>query len=509
MDISSEEKLGHKLGKDLGYGAGSESDGLLNSHTNTSKAKCFNFDMVKVLSLGPCDFGSAVDDIDIDLSSSVSLKSPFHSVTSVKERFCFEPTKFFTLDIGLSAVPGNTLHNKLKSVRKLFYKVDGFGSVLTPSKFPGIVRMSFTSEFSLTLAKQLVVSKNLVEILVNLPKLAIESALVKYGKIFSIKMQLIGLWQKVLVADLVVSKWSILLDKDSVQVTKANADKQTWNLRDSYCALLYTLPIGTTAHNFSNLIQLYDEKTCCISRNSAAIHSTPVFKSINLVWAGLLSPKYTAYSNFGHVSSGCSSGKKTFGLGFKKRFFCSNSDKKCLVLIYAKKQAPMFCSVSFGGTTWASVVSGFPKNLFSIPFVKTNIDIELVSSLMPKVAILALCVSVLEHLFENVSDQVANISCKLNRLLAVLSASFVVSLTPKHNSVLDMAVDALLFVSPVPSVVTTVTQDIFPSGSRVLTVKVGGLEASLLVLKNSIKTIMNKLDSFGFGSGVVIHFLPQ
>ncbi|KAG9298946.1 hypothetical protein G9A89_015968 [Geosiphon pyriformis] len=531
IDTSSEKKLEYELGKDLDYSTGSKSNRLLNSCTNTPKTKRFNSDAVKILSLEPCDFGSAVNDVDMDLPPSVLLESPLHSVTSVKERFCFKPTKSFALDIGLSAIPGNTLYNKLKGVRKLFYKVDGFGSASTPSKFPGIVKTSFISESSFTLAKQLAVSKNLLvntdlkkigiqsnqeivikEIPANLPKLAIESALVKYGKNFSIKIQLIGLWQKVLVkfessqvADLVMSKWSILLGKNSVQIVKANTDKQTWDLRDSYCTLLYTLLMGTT-------------KTCCISRNlvsyaqaqcavicfdskkarKAVICSMLVFKGINLVWDGLLSPKCATCGNFGHVSSGCNSGEKIFKLDFKKRFLCSNLDKKCLVLIYAKKQALVSCPVFFGGATWASVISGSPKNLSSIPFVGTNTNIKPVGSSMPKIAILASHVSVFECLFENVSDQIADISHKLDRLLAVLSASFVVSPTPEHNPVLDMAVDALL-----------VTQDIFPSGSQVLTAKVGGLEASLLVLENSIKTIMNKLDSFGSGNGIVLHSLPQ
>ncbi|KAG9288558.1 hypothetical protein G9A89_003433 [Geosiphon pyriformis] len=172
MDISSEEKLGHKLGKDLDYSAGSENDELLDSCTNTPKAKCFNFNIVKVLILGSCDFGSAVDNVDIDLSPSVSLESSLYLVTSVKERLCFEPTKSFALNIGLLAVPRNTLHNKLKSIKKLFYKVDGFGSVLTPLKFSGIVRASFMSKFSLVLAKQLAVSKNLV-VNTNLKKIGI------------------------------------------------------------------------------------------------------------------------------------------------------------------------------------------------------------------------------------------------------------------------------------------------------------------------------------------------
>ncbi|KAG9291781.1 hypothetical protein G9A89_012066 [Geosiphon pyriformis] len=231
-----------------------------------------------------------------------------------------------------------------------------------------------------------------------------------------------------------------------------------------------------TAHNLSNLVQSYEAR-------KTAIHSMLVFKGINLIWTGLLSPKCIVCGNFGHVSSGCSNNKKTFGLDFKKRFLCSNLDKRHLALIYAKKQAPVFRFVSFGDMTWAFVISGSPKNLSFTLFVETNMDIGPVSSSMPEIAILASRVSVLKCSFKNVFDQIANILCKLNRLLAVSSVSFVVSPTPEHNSVLDMAVDTPLFVSPMPSVVTTVTHDISPSGSRVLTVKVDGLEASFLAWK--------------------------
>ncbi|KAG9298543.1 hypothetical protein G9A89_018902 [Geosiphon pyriformis] len=163
----------------------------------------------------------------------------------------------------------------------------------------------------------------------------------------------------------------------------------------------------------------------------------------------------------------------------------------------------MSCPVFFGGMTWASVVSGSSKNLYFIPFIKNNLSIDSVDSLMLAVMILALNVSVFKYSLENVSDQVANISHKLDRLLAVLSASFTVPPTPKHNPVLNIIVDTLLFVLPVSSVVTVVFQNISSSGFCVLTVKIGGLEANLAVLENSVKVILNKLDFFGFGSGMV------
>ncbi|KAG9292058.1 hypothetical protein G9A89_017958 [Geosiphon pyriformis] len=102
----------------------------------------------------------------------------------------------------------------------------------TPSKFPGIIRSSFTSEISLNKAREMAIGKKILvndnlrkmdvhsdqevivkEIPVDLPRLAVESVFSKFGKIVSIKIQLVGFWQKALVefesseiASLVVSK---------------------------------------------------------------------------------------------------------------------------------------------------------------------------------------------------------------------------------------------------------------------------------------------------------------
>ncbi|KAG9298949.1 hypothetical protein G9A89_015971 [Geosiphon pyriformis] len=69
-------------------------------------------------------------------------------------------------------------------------------------------------------------------------------------------MQLIGLWQKAVVefersdqADLAVAEWSILIGKNAVCVAKANSDKEVWDVRNQHRALLYTLPMGTNAHD--------------------------------------------------------------------------------------------------------------------------------------------------------------------------------------------------------------------------------------------------------------------
>ncbi|KAG9292481.1 hypothetical protein G9A89_001554 [Geosiphon pyriformis] len=221
------------------------------------------------------------------LNQLLSIKS------RVLEKRNFEPVKSFILDIELSAVLGKTISNKLICVKKNFYHVDGFGGASTLLKFPGIIRLSFTLESSLKKAKKLAVSEKILvndeirkvnshsdreviikEIPVDFLKLAVKSVFSKFGKIVSIKMQLIGLWQKALVeyelskvASSVTSKWLVFIRKDSVRVVLAIEDKQSWIFRDQHRTLLYTLSVGTTAYNLSSLLESYGGKTCFIGYN--------------------------------------------------------------------------------------------------------------------------------------------------------------------------------------------------------------------------------------------------
>ncbi|KAG9294397.1 hypothetical protein G9A89_001902 [Geosiphon pyriformis] len=99
--------------------------------------------------------------------------------------------------------------------KRSFNSAKSFASTL--SKFPGRKINSRTNW-------EVIVK----EIPVDLPKLAVKSVFFKFGKIVSIKMQFIGLWQKALVefesadvADLVLTEWSVLMEKDFVHVVKA------------------------------------------------------------------------------------------------------------------------------------------------------------------------------------------------------------------------------------------------------------------------------------------------
>ncbi|KAG9295414.1 hypothetical protein G9A89_013443 [Geosiphon pyriformis] len=183
--------------------------------------------------------------------------------------------KSFALDIGLEKVTGKSSQEKLSAVRKLFSGINGFGRASTSSKFAGIIKATFMSELSLVQASKkaedvkIIVNTDLKKsagrsdqavvlkkILVGTSAEAMHAALSKFGIIKSIKMQLVGLWQKAVAefeqlghADLVTAKWSILIEKDAIRVARSDLDKESWDARDQHRALLYILPMGTTAHD--------------------------------------------------------------------------------------------------------------------------------------------------------------------------------------------------------------------------------------------------------------------
>ncbi|KAG9290045.1 hypothetical protein G9A89_010351 [Geosiphon pyriformis] len=66
----------------------------------------------------------------------------------------------------------------------------------------------------------------------------VHAVLSEFGSVVSIKMQLVGLWQKTVMkfaqsdqADLVTARWFILIGKDAMRVAKANTDKESWGYK--------------------------------------------------------------------------------------------------------------------------------------------------------------------------------------------------------------------------------------------------------------------------------------
>ncbi|KAG9289049.1 hypothetical protein G9A89_015598 [Geosiphon pyriformis] len=471
------------------------------------------------------------------------------------EKQSFNSSKSFALDIELSAVPGKTNGDKLVSIKKIFYCIDGFGGASTPSKFSGIIRSSFTSEISLNKAKKMTIGEKILvndnlkkvnsrsdwevivkEIPMDLSKSVIEAVFSKFGKIILIKVQLIGLWQKALVeyessevADLVAAKWFVLMRKDSVRMAKACVDKQTWVSRDQHRVLLYTLPVGTTVHDLSELVKAYDRKTCFIGRNPtsyvcnrcavicfesgasklAAIDSVLVFKGVGLCWAGLSLASCIHCKLFGHTAVDCSVSRGPGGHG---KCVVTFQDRVWLANIYRKKQAPIVHPVSFGGKTWAQVVGSSPSRVVSlgasdVGSISGSKAFSMDSS-SSGAADIGGRLAVLEHSMEILSDQVSLILKKLSfvDLVSLAPSSSALSLVSPTAVVLDMdsglALDSsLLSSASSPSNVGESIVDFSLSSSRVLTAKIGSLESNMVALEASVHSVLDRLDHLHSGSG--------
>ncbi|KAG9292912.1 hypothetical protein G9A89_016274 [Geosiphon pyriformis] len=427
-----------------------------------------------------------------------------HIRSRAPEKRNFEPVKFFALDIEVSAVPEKTNIDKLMAVKKIFYRIDGFGRASTLSKFPGIIRLSFTSEKSLVKTREMAINEKILvnddlrkvnshsdwevivkEIPVDLPKLAVDSAFFKFSKIVLIKMQLTGFWQKTLiefelfeVASLVVSKWSVLMGKDSVHVALAVSDKQI--LLESYGGK--TCFIGHNPNSYVHdrcvIICFGDE-----AFKLAAIGTVPVFKG-----AGLFLASCTRCKQFGHVMINCSLGENS---GVRGKRMVSDQDWICLARIYKKKSALIAYPVLFGGKIWVQVAGGFPSCVVLSGLVGAGLHSGLVSPSMmtdsPTISHLNNRLAILEHSLELLTDRIFGI----------------LIMTSDVNS--DMIVDTALVSSSTPlSIVHNAVVELSSSSSKVLTAKVGGLEIKLIALKALVGSVLDKLNILCFGSGLSV-----
>ncbi|KAG9307598.1 hypothetical protein G9A89_023163 [Geosiphon pyriformis] len=198
------------------------------------------------------------DEKDISLSkagSSGSVYSDVESLSGEDENVSMSGTNdgfllgsaATTPKANLSAVEDDLAMAKTQLIRKIFSTINGFGGATTPSKFEGIIRLTFTSEKSMEMTTLLARENKIVintdlkkqevhldqavvikEIRMNMSKDMIVAAVAEFGEIKSIRIQLIRMWQKAVIefaessqANLLASKWSFLIGKDSVCVAKA------------------------------------------------------------------------------------------------------------------------------------------------------------------------------------------------------------------------------------------------------------------------------------------------
>ncbi|KAG9286594.1 hypothetical protein G9A89_005362 [Geosiphon pyriformis] len=425
-------------------------------------------------------FDSMSDDKNVLNLPSPKMFNGSSQMLSVKSRIIekrsFEPVKSFALDVELSAAREMAVHKKIV--------VNGdFKKANICSNWEVVVK----------------------EIPVNLPKLAVKSVFSKFGKI-----------QKALIE--FKSSESVLVEKDSVYVVLAVNDKQMWVSRNYYWALLYTLPVGTLAHDLSELLVSYGEKTCFIGCNPglyvhdqyaiicfenedarlATVSTVSIFKGVRLHWANLVLAKCTKCEQFGHTTTNCLVGRSS-GVHGKRVVF--DQDRVCLAGIYKKKLAPIARPFLFGDKTWAQVASGTSSHvpLSGSPGsgLCSGLAFPLAVSDHLVVSYLSDCLAVLECSLELLADCVSGILVRLDSFGVVplvpssLAPSPVVSAALSSKVDSDMIVDNALSSSDItPPITIDAVVDLSASSFKVLTAKMGSLEMKLVALEASVGSIV-------------------
>ncbi|KAG9287176.1 hypothetical protein G9A89_003024 [Geosiphon pyriformis] len=269
--------------------------------------------------------------------------------------------KLFALDINLLVVKNKSVIVKTQLVRKIFSFVNGFGGATILSKFEGIIRSTFTSEKRINinsdLKKQGICSDRTVvikKISMNMPK------------------------EMIIVTECLAAKWFFLIGKDSIRVAMAVGDHDMWTSRNWFRALLFTLPVGTTAHDLGTLLKRAGEKTCIINRFietgnkicctvigfafdndlESAFCTELIFGKVKLSWARMNLICCEKCRCFGHLVLEYDTLDTIVLLSSKKSYKKVAPEKVCFQLakLYKKKSVLISCSAAFGGKSWAQVV---------------------------------------------------------------------------------------------------------------------------------------------------------
>ncbi|KAG9283982.1 hypothetical protein G9A89_005489 [Geosiphon pyriformis] len=336
------------------------------------------------------------------------------------------------------------------------------------------------------------------ELPMNTSKDMIVAVVSEFGKIKSIKIQLIGIWQKAVL---------FLIGKNSVYIVKAVEDHEIWALRDQFRALLFTLPVRTTAHNLGTLLKRAGEKTCIINKSletgnrircvvvgfesdndlESAFHMEPILSGIKLFWARMDLVQYKKYGKFGHSALECdasvvSSSKPS--KTFKK--VVSDECHLQLAKLYEKKYVPV---VSLAGSSDGfHFASGSGSPLSGTSDLNDGFPSVLVgnSSLDAYLAFL---------------EQSLELSMELVSLVSTPSFGHsVVPIVVNVDSDLNMVLNGSMVVPATPSIVSALGFN----SSKILTTKMDCLESKLVALEASIGSVLVKLDQLCIGLGGLV-----
>ncbi|KAG9296200.1 hypothetical protein G9A89_014792 [Geosiphon pyriformis] len=159
---------------------------------------------------------------------------------SVKPSIQVPVRKSFALDIDLMAIAGKFSQKKVNFGRKIFLGVNGFGG---PLLFQNLAIMAAAQ---LANNHGVVVNTDLKHPINNRTNRAIVLKEIPMGT--SIEAAIVELEDQNQ-ADLLAAEWFILIGKDAVCVAQTNIDRQMWDVRNEFKALLYTLPMSINAHD--------------------------------------------------------------------------------------------------------------------------------------------------------------------------------------------------------------------------------------------------------------------
>ncbi|KAG9297751.1 hypothetical protein G9A89_011266 [Geosiphon pyriformis] len=315
------------------------------------------------------------------------------------------------------------------------------------------------------------------EIPIDMLKDMIIAAVSEFGIIKSIKIQLVGMWQKAVVefansdqAVQLASRWSFLIRKDSIRVAMTMGDCDTWTSRDWFKALLFTLPAGTTAHDLGMLLDRTGGKTCVINRSLetgnqfrcavVCFESDEMLESLELVWCNRC-------GCFEHLALECD----------------ASDVSPLLAKLYTRKNVPISRPAVFSGKSWAQVVSFVSPSGSGLLSDDAS---PLFSSSHHQNNGLGDRLAVLERSMRIFSNQVSVILRKLSsfKLVSLVSLFCAPPLAVSVHSALvvglDMALNSVLALSTSSLSGSGDSAAVFSSsGSKVLTSKLAGLESKM------------------------------
>ncbi|KAG9289381.1 hypothetical protein G9A89_007942 [Geosiphon pyriformis] len=177
-----------------------------------------------------------------------------------------------------------------------------------------------------------------------------------------------------------VSEFGLIkLIKMQLGYSTCNVDKQTWDSRDEFKMLLYTLSVGTNVHDLWDFVGSVGEKTYVIDCNPvsyvhvccttvcfgsesdlvSAIAAIPVIKKIGFHWSCLSLALCLVCRLPGHTFLNCVSVKVGSTLRGRKAPLSAQNQVK-LVTIYAQKSMPIPHPLAFSSKTWGSVIGALP-----------------------------------------------------------------------------------------------------------------------------------------------------